>query len=371
MAQFDKQILSELSSKSKFDTRLVGVLSSDDTTSALVRVRNPIHLGMLERNFEVTNLYPFIRSVGIKCSLRDAIRLERMQEVEYVSAQGKVTALDENIQLDTQKNEKMAQLLSTALTGKGTTLCVLDTGVAPHLDLSVPKDRIVHFEDFVGGEKHPYDDNGHGTLVAGIACGNGMTSAKGIMGVAPEANLVALKVIDKSGESGTFKILDGMQWLFDNFHQYGISVACMSFGAEPSEYADPLKIGVEMLVKSGLTVVVASGNSGAGAVKSPAISPMVISVGAVNSENEVASFSSRGVYQGVVRPDLYAEGVDVKGAKVGGTYAYMSGTSASAPYVAGACCLLYQKYKNLTPHKVKQMLLSSCETYDGNKILRL
>ncbi len=371
MDKFDKQILKELSNKNKFDSRLAKALSNDDKTNALVRVRNPIHLGVLERNFEVTNLYPFIRSVGIKCSLQDAIRLERMQEVEYVSAQGRVTTLDENTLLDSGKNENIVQTLSADLTGKGATLCVLDTGVSPHSDLSVPKDRIVHFQDFVNGESYPYDDNGHGTLVAGIACGNGMLSAKQIVGVAPEANVVSLKVIDKSGESGTFKILDGMQWLFDNFRQYGISVACMSFGAEPAEYADPLKIAVEMLVKSGLTVVVASGNSGVGGVKSPAISPIVISVGAVDKGDEIASFSSRGVYQGVVRPDLYADGVDVKGAKAGGTYAYMSGTSASAPYVAGACCLLHQKYKNLTPQMVKQMLLSSCVTKEGNKILRL
>ncbi len=371
MAHFDEKILSELSQKSKFDSRLVGALAVEDKTNALVRVQNPIHLGLLERNFEVTNLYPFICSVGIKCSLKDAIKLERMQEVECVFAQGRVSTLDENIALDNLKNENISQILSTDLTGKDTTLCVLDTGVSPHSDLSVPRDRIVHFEDFVAGEKNPYDDNSHGTLVAGIACGNGVLSARGIRGVAPEANVVALKVIDKSGESGTFKILDGMQWLFDNFRQYGIAVACMSFGAEPAEYGDPLKIGVEMLVKSGLTVVVASGNSGVGALKSPAISPMVISVGAVNEEGDVANFSSRGVYQGVARPDLYANGVDVKGAKAGGTYAYMSGTSAAAPYVAGACCLLYQKYKNLTPSRAKQMLLSSCEIKDGNRILRL
>ena len=379
MDKIDAKIITALRQNAKIDNGLVGVLENkEEKIDALVRVRNPLQLGLLEHNFDVIKSYPFIRSVGIKCGLNEAIRLERMQEVEYVSAQSTVFALSD---LNANINEKAyshgmfsqypVAKFSKELTGEGVTLCVMDTGINPHCDLSVPKNRIVHFEDMVGGEDMPYDDNGHGTFVAGVACGDGLTSAREVVGVAPKANVLGIKVIGDKGESGTFKILDGMQWLFDNFRQYGVKVVCMSFGAEPLSYADPLKIGVEMLSRSGLIVVAAAGNSGENSLKSPAISNEIIAVGAVDKEDRIAEFSSRGVYQGAKRPDVYADGIKVKGIKAGGSYTYMSGTSVAAPYVAGACCLLCEKYKNITPYQAKQAVLHHSLTIDGVRVFRI
>ena len=260
---------------------------------------------------------------------------------------------------------------AVGLTGRGVTLCVLDTGVAPHLDISVPRDRIKEFRDFVGEGEHPYDDNGHGTFVAGVAAGGGVLSAGKVRGVAPEAEIVALKVIGASGETGAFTILEGMQWLFDNCARLGVKVACMSFGADPLVSADPLKAGAEMLSRRGITVVCASGNSGAGSLKSPGVSPEVITVGAVDGEMRVADFTSSGVYQGVYRPDVFAPGVAVRGVDAGGTYALMTGTSVSAPYVAGACCLLHERYKALTPREAKRMIVASSVVRDGVRVFVL
>lgn len=406
MDKIDKNIISRLSAQSKISSGVVTTLCENESADALVRVRNPLHLGYIERNFDVCGLYPFIRSVAIKCSLKDAVKLERMQEVEYVSAQSKVLALSDDEEKHALNDGKINQnhkgennsdfdnlttqndvyerrnvsnnglfspvpTFDESLDGSGVTLCVMDTGVSPHLDLSVPRERIVHFVDMVNESAEPYDDNGHGTFVAGVAAGNGNASARKTAGVAPKANIVGVKVIDDSGESGTFKILDGMQWLFDNFRRYDVRVVCMSFGAEPLEYADPLKIGVEMLARSGLIVVCASGNSGAGSLKSPAISTEVISVGAVDKNLNVASFSSRGYYGGAYRPDVYSQGVDVAGIQVGGTYGKMSGTSVSAPYVAGACCLLCQKYRKLTPYQAKIGVLNRAILKNDIRILQL
>lgn len=412
MDKIDKKIIRRLSEQSKISSGIVATLCANEHADALVRVRNPLHLGYIERNFNVCGLYPFIRSVAIKCDLKDAVRLERMQEVEYVSAQSKVFALggdignptsrtanfQNNTAIDTgdrthndSRNNESGEnpadkrdfhvensglfspipTFDDSLDGSGVTLCVMDTGVSAHLDLSVPRERIVHFVDMIGEQSEPYDDNGHGTFVAGVAAGNGNTSAKSVMGVAPRANIVGVKVIDKSGESGTFKILDGMQWLFDNFRRYDIRVVCMSFGADPLEYADPLKIGVEMLSRSGLIVVCASGNSGKDSLKSPSISSEVISVGAVDKNMNVAAFSSRGYYGSAYRPDVYAQGVDALGIQVGGTYSKMTGTSVSAPYVAGACCLLCQKYRKLTPYQAKLGVLNRSILKNEVRILNL
>ncbi len=381
MDKIDERILSRLIDNGKVDSSLTSILSKEgDKTDALVRVRNPLHLGMLERKFHVVACYPFIRSLRLKCDLQDAIALEKMSEVEYVSAQSKVFAFtdvdvreDEPCLQNTYSNRFFSPIATfdEGLDGDGVTLCVMDTGISIHSDLSIPKERIVHFVDMINDEKYPYDDNGHGTFVTGVAVGDGLLSGRGIVGSAPKANVVGIKVIGESGESGTFKILDGMQWLFDNYRRYGIRVVCMSFGAEPLSYADPLKIGVEMLARSGLIVVVASGNSGENSLKSPAISNEVIAVGAVDNEEKVASFSSRGIYQGVARPDVYALGVNVNGIKSGGGYCQMSGTSVSAPYVAGACCLLCQKYKNISPYQAKLAIMNHARIFDNVRVFKL
>lgn len=368
MDKFDEKIIEKLKESSKLDAGVVGVLSAERKISALVKVRNPLEIGLLEKRFEVTRVYPFIRSVGISCGLEDAIRLERMQEVEYVSAQGRAFALGG---AEEARGAAISVASTSGLDGRGVGICVMDTGVTPHSDISIPRERIVHFVDVIGGESEPYDDNGHGTFVAGVACGNGTLSGGEIEGVAPRANIVALKAIGKNGESGAFKILDGMQWLFDNFRTYGIKVVCMSFGAEPQSYADPLKAGAEMLARSGLIVVAAAGNSGQDGVKSPAISDEVIAVGAVDQDDKVAQFSSRGNYMGSARPDLYAPGVNVKGIEAGGTYTLMSGTSAAAPYVAGACALICQKYGNVSPRLAKQILISASSDVNGVKVLKI
>lgn len=390
----------------KIDRSLVSALSLNDYAYALVRVANPWQYGFVARRFDVVCGFPFINSLGIRCDKRDGERLKAMPEVEFVTAQGRVSALDDGerrattadgadvsrsdgagataeigrdegdgkevFAMSDEEGRAVAEAFSReGYDGAGVTLCVLDTGVAPHSDLSIPRDRIVAFEDRIAGRGFPYDDNGHGTFVAGVAAGRGVLSGGRLQGVAPAAAIVGVKVIEASGETGTFKILEGMQWLFDNCARLGVRVVCMSFGADPADSADPLKAGAEMLVRRGVTVVCAAGNSGIGGLKSPGISPEVITVGAVDENLKVADFSSTGVYRGVRRPDLYAQGVRVKGLDAGGTYSFMSGTSVSAPYVAGACCLLHQRFGRLSPRDCKRLIMASCERVRGVNVFTL
>lgn len=389
----------------KLDEGLVSVLAAGGEADAVVRVRNPWQLGYIARHFKVAAMFPFISALGLRCDRKDAVRLAEMHEVVSVSASGRVSALDAletrggGAAGETAENEGEAKqgasdaseggrsadvgassaaanaeaeiFSAKGLTGRGVTLCVLDTGVSPHSDISIPRDRVKEFRDFVGGKEFPYDDNGHGTFVTGVAAGNGILSAGEVHGVAPQADVVSVKVISASGETGAFTILEGMQWLYDNFRRLNVKVACMSFGADPLASADPLKLGAEMLARSGITVVCAAGNSGVGGLKSPGVSGEVITVGAVDENLKVAPFSSSGVYQGVYRPDVYAPGVAVRGVDAGGTYAMMSGTSVSAPYVAGACCLLHERYSALTPHEAKRIIVASSRVVDGVRVFRL
>lgn len=368
MSKIDPNLLSILHNQSDVATL------ADKRVSAVIRVRNPLHFNILERHFDIVKLYPFISSVVIKLGIKEAIELERIKEVEYVSATSRVFTLNDISSTidndDYQIKQSVISNCDNRLTGEGVTLCVMDTGVTPHIDICVPKDRVIFFKDFVGEGEYAYDDNGHGTFVSGVAIGNGNLSGKRIVGVAPKSNLVSLKVIEKNGESSSLTILDGMQWLFDNYKKYDIKVVCMSFGADPLPYGDPLKIGVEMLSRSGIVCVVAAGNSGVGTIKSPAISSEVISVGAIDDNLNIAKFSSRGNYHNCERPDVYAKGVDVVSLQAGGTYCKMSGTSSSTPYVAGACCLLLERNKALSPLQTKNILLNNCIAHNGIRILK-
>lgn len=364
----------------KLDFDLIRKFKHGSREKSVVIVKNFSSLHYIERNFKVVARFPFINALGVECDYKDAKALSRLPCVEYVTRQTRVTALDDlHDEFGATGIEALSRVeilsaidvlkIQTHLSGKGTTLCVLDTGVSPHLDLCLPMNRIKEFRDLDSGRDFAYDDNGHGTFISGVALGNGMVSGKKIRGVAPNAELVSVKVISHTGECGAFKILDGMQWVLDNAKRLDIKTVCMSFGSEPLLHNDPLKLGAEALVKNGITVVCAAGNSGTGKLKSPGISPYVITVGAVNNEFSEAKFSSKGEYYGIRKPEVYAKGVAIKGLATNASYIQMSGTSVSAPYIAGAVCLLQEHYKGLTPFDAKRMILASTEMHGDLPIL--
>lgn len=319
-------------------------------------------------SFDVRREYPFINAVGLCCRAFELEKLSKIPAVEYILEGTKVFTLDDGLSFEAVDGLSYPR----SLTGKGTGLCVLDTGLAPHLDFCLPVSRIIEFKDMLNEKSSPYDDNGHGTFVTGVAAGNGVTSGLKYKGVAPDADIISVKVIGGEGEGGAFAVLDGMQWTLDNRKRLNIGVCCMSFGSTPQDINDPLKRGAEVLIRNNIAVVAASGNSGLNKLKSPAVSPEVISVGAVDDSGEVAEFTSRGYVAGRQKPEIYASGVDVISTAKGSAYGRMSGTSVAAPYIAGACCLLLQRFPSATPHRLKEMLLlSSKPNNDGKYILKL
>lgn len=312
--------------------------------------------------FEIVKEYPFINAVGVKIAAHELNRLASFKAVKFVTSSSKVFALSGG----DDENETSVFQNRFSMTGKGVGIAILDTGVSPHIDFCLPENRLSVFKDIVSGNPDFYDDNGHGTFVAGVAAGNGVTSAGEFSGVARRASVIGVKVIGADGEGSAFDVLDGMQWIVDNKDEIGVKVCCMSFGATPTDNSDPLRRGAEVLVREGITVVVASGNEGINALKTPAISPFVLSVGAIKNDDKVAEFTSRGLAFGRRKPEVYARGVDVVSVAANSTYRKMSGTSVSAPYVAGACCLLLEKYPSAPPWRIKEMILSSSKvTPDG------
>ncbi len=256
--------------------------------------------------------------------------------------------------------------------GQGETICFIDTGITPHFDFVFPKNRIVKFIDLINKENsfnNLYDDNGHGTFVAGIACGNGIFN-KQYSGYAPLANIIVIKALGENGDSNSNKILDAMQWVYENYKAYNIGIVCMSFGADAIIENDPLSKGAESLWKRGLVVVAAAGNSGpeSKSIKSPGNNPYIITVGALDSSNlTIAEFSSRGPTIYGHKPDLLAPAVNIVSCNNKLTpYTKMSGTSVAAPIVAAVCAIIKCKYKNFTNQDVKNYLLAHCVKLTGD-----
>lgn len=319
--------------------------------------------------------FPFIRAFGLKMEKENIFNLANFNHIDYITSETKVS-----MQIDISKEIiDIDCLYKQNIFGDGITVAVIDTGIYPHLDFLCPKNKIMLFKDFLNNKECPYDDNGHGTFVAGVIGGNGTINKK-YKGIAPNCNLISLKALDENGETGAFTILEAMQWVYDNAKQYNIKVVCMSFGATPLTSNDPLLKGAERLWDSGIVVVAAAGNSGPNTetIKSPGISNKIITVGALNDNRtedgkfnkdlfEVAEFSSRGPAFNYYKPDCLASGVNIKGLKNDTSfYTKMSGTSVATPIVAGVCALLTQKYSKITPNQVKYLLLNNCSSLTKN-----
>lgn len=275
--------------------------------------------------------------------------------------------------------------------GEDITVAVIDTGVAPHHDLVGNKNRIVGFKDLVNSKKNPYDDNGHGTHVAGIIAGDGSSSRGKYAGIAPKSNIVAIKALDENGGGSSSDIIAALSYVIEKKDALNIKIVNLSLGTIPnsSQSKDPICRAVEKAIQSGLVVVAAAGNNGPNAesILSPGISSEVITVGAVDdkrtidpTDDTIATFSSRGpTLDGELKPDLVAPGVNIQSLSNSklDSYSSLSGTSMATPLVTGSVVLLFDKYGNLSQKEVKRKLIHSCidlkdkETSQGAGVLSL
>lgn len=253
-------------------------------------------------------------------------------------------------------------------TAKDTTIAVIDTGIqADHVDFAGGK--LLAWRDFVAAKPEPYDDHGHGTHVASIAAGRRMDTPAGSAsptGVAPGAAIVALKALAKNGAGRSSTIGAALQFCIDERERLGIRVVNMSLGSEGSSNGrDFSSRMVNSAVAAGLVVVVAAGNEGPSAftVGSPAAAAEAITVGSMADPGRggyaLSPFSSRGpTADDRLKPDLCAPGEGISAARFGTTTGYQrsSGTSMSAPFVAGVAALMLNANPALAPGEVKETL---------------
>ena len=248
-------------------------------------------------------------------------------------------------------------------TGKNIGVCLLDTGISDHPDF---KGRIQMFVDFISNKKTPYDDNGHGTHVAGILCGDGSASGGKYKGVAPGCRIIAVKVLDRMGNGNKEDVLRAFQWILKNYQKYRVRIVNISVGTIYRTWCDHhlLSQGVEELWDQGLVVVAAAGNQGPkpGSITAPGSSKKVITVGSSDMLIGSAGVSGRGpTFECVCKPDLVAPGNRITSCLPGGGYGIKSGTSMSTPFISGAIARMMEKDPLLTNVEIKMMLRDSTD----------
>lgn len=272
------------------------------------------------------------------------------------------------------------RLWEQGFTGKGVGICVIDSGIHPHKDFG---DRIKGFVDMNDGQVKPYDPYGHGTHVAGIAAGSGVESNGKFKGVAPDADIIGVRI------TSVAEAIKGIQWAIENKDTHNIKVLNMSLGDFPikSYQTDPWAQAAAKAWDAGIMVVVAAGNEGPGegTVSTPGIDPKVLTVGAIDDKNTpereddtISLFTSRGptTPDGLIKPDVVAPGVEIFGPLSPGStldtddlphvddkYIAMSGSSMATPIVSGLAALIIQANPDLTNNEIKQILMETAENY--------
>ena len=261
---------------------------------------------------------------------------------------------------------------SRPATGHGIVVAIVDTGIDyTHPDLGGclgPGCRVIGGYDFVNDDPDPMDDMGHGTHVTGIVGASGVST-----GVAPDVTFLGYKVLSANGSGSFSDVIAGIEAAVDpdgdpNTDD-GADVINMSLGG-PGRPDDAVSKAVDAAVELGVTVVVSAGNSGPGyqTIGSPGVARKALTVGATEKDDDIAWFSSRGPVapDWAVKPDVVAPGVDILAPVPAqgvlgdeSRYRRLSGTSMSAPHVAGAAALLRQLHPGWTPDQVKAALMNS------------
>ncbi|MGP3936800.1 S8 family serine peptidase [Nonomuraea sp. KM88] len=255
--------------------------------------------------------------------------------------------------------------------GKGVKVAVLDTGIdEAHPDVAAKVTETRNFTD----DPSAKDEHGHGTHVAATVAATGEASGGLRKGVAPGAELVIGKVLDADGRGLESQVLAGMEWAA---RENGADIVNMSLGGGPTDGTDPLSKAVDVLTEeTGSLFVIAAGNDGDDySVGSPGAATSALTVGAVDRNDALAPFSSRGPrLDEALKPDITAPGVDIVAARAAGTglgtpvddrYTKLSGTSMATPHVAGAAAVLAQRHPEWKAGQLKDALVSTAKTVEG------
>ncbi|MFN2452690.1 MAG: S8 family peptidase [Pyrinomonadaceae bacterium] len=371
--------------------------------------RNGVHI---KGRFEQLNSY----ALELPASVVE--ELTAFEEVLSISSEQQVKSLGHLSQTTGADAAARAWSGRSNLDGSGIGIAILDSGIdTSHTEFLNPDTgalRVIVNQDFTG-EGRTDDRYGHGTHVASIAAGNSSVAMGAYRGIAPNANLLNLRVLNSQGVGTSSGLLGALNWVMANRAQYNIRVVNMSIGipAITSYKNDPVCQAVRKLVDAGVVAVAAAGNNGKnssgqkiyGAIHSPGNEPSAITVGASNtygtddrSDDTVTTYSSRGPtrsfwtdtlgtkhFDNLIKPDLVAPGNLIIDAQSKNNYLVrtypqlnmpvstnqykkmmrLNGTSMATPIASGAVALMLQANPTLTPNLCKMILEYTAQQLSG------
>src|SRR3989344_2068565 len=311
---------------------LKAVIDKKESRDFIVKFRNSVDKAKLE-NVSLEKEASRFKLAKVEGKIEDIEGLIEDEDIEFLELDQDVGVLEDNIPFNIGKIK--ANTAWNLSKGAGVKVAVLDTGIASHPDLGIAGGYSVVSSDYL-------DSNGHGTAVAGVIAA--LHNDEGLVGASPDVSLYSVKIMD--GSTGDLSnAISGIEWAIDN----EMDIVSMSFGF--SSYSQIFKDVLGEAYSDGILLVAASGNEGTDNILYPAKYASVIAVGATTANDELASFSSYGFEQ-----ELVAPGVTINSTSLGNSYSILSGTSMSAPHVAGVAALIKSFNHSLTNVEIRNKL---------------
>lgn len=339
---------------------------------------------------EIIRSIPSVRCICACISPKTLERLIEYPEVDYVAFDDYAYICGKSA-LHANRSKRQE---SYKLNGKDIGIGIVDSGVFPHPDLTRPYNRIKHFEDTINGLKYPYDDNGHGTFISGIICGNGISSKGIYKGIAEESHIYMVKCFNSLGRAYISDTLWAIENIINNQKEFNIKVLCLPF--EITTYS-PFLLSLysrlfDIAVENGLTVVVPSGSNSNKecSIRGIAALSNCLTIAGLDTEKEISAYrySSSGPFGKLDKPDLSAACVNI--CSLNSNTGYISernnmkiyapvlqtpytdytGTSCAAAYISGICSILYQNNPQYTFKDIQSLIKLSCNMHDVSKWLQ-
>jgi len=304
--------------------------------------------------------YKLIPAVAASLPKNAITRLKKNPDIAYIERDYEISITDTdtlpwgvdriNAEMVWNGADGGTEVIKGRDAGSGINISIIDTGIDyNHPDLA-PNYKGGY--DFVDDDDDPMDDNGHGTHCAGIIAA--AFNQKGIIGVAPEANLYAVKALDSEGKGYVSDVIAGIEWSVN----HKIAIISMSMGSTSDSTA--LREACEKAYKAGVLLVASAGNKGYGRNKDTVTYPgrydSVIAVAAIDKHNRRASFSSTGP-----EVELAAPGVRIYSTYPGDRYSIKSGTSMACPHVTGTAALVWYAHPEYNNTQLRERLHDTAE----------
>jgi serine protease AprX len=353
----------------------------------------------------VSREFPIINAVSALLTLDQVKQIKklgnvRVQDDRTVITSGKHKHRGKNgerVNNHIAEQINATRLHDMGIKGAGVTVVTVDSGANMNGSIgrslfensSGNKRVLVKYNAFKEKEyyKKRDDKNGHGSHVAGIVSSSIEDDSGNYNGIAPDVNLISIKAFNANGQSSYSKVLDSLNWIFENRHTYKIRVVNLSLGAKPQTHYwdDPINQAVMRLWDSGIVVVSSAGNAGTDmGITVPGNTPYIITVGAVTdngtpydmNDDRVTTFSSKGpTYEGFIKPEVVAYGAQIaqrlksKNFKRAfkllpnyPDYSVVSGTSQAAAIVSGVAALVISQHPHISPDNLKCKIMASART---------